>query len=327
MRKLALVIVLVCASAVAVWASDGDGGYAGSFLQVPIGARPTAMGGAYIAIANDGAGALYNPAGLSNLQKKMFASSYRAMELDRKLGYVFLMFPTRLNSALGFHYLYAGSGSVDARNTDGDLLGWELEENNHLFSVIFAKRFERWFSAGIKMNYMYTRYWEMSANTVGFDLGTMFYISEMFSRIKRDQMPVQDIRLGVTLRSVGATFDWNSEEYVNRHLGRSFPAVEQKDDYPMEFGIGLSGRLFARKLWLAADVKKNVEQNAAFHAGAEYFIRPQFAVRGGFSDGRLTAGTGYVFNLSGQVLAIDYAFTTDKVDEGSEHIFSFDILF
>jgi hypothetical protein len=327
MRKSAFAIVLVLASAMAVWAADGDGGYAGSFLQVPIGARPTAMGGAYIAIANDGAGALYNPAGLSTLQKKMFATSYRAMDLDRRLGYVFLAFPTHLSSALGFHYLYAGSGSVDARNTDGDVLGWELAENNHVFSVVFAKRFERWFSAGIKMNYMYTRYWEMSANTVGIDLGTMFYISDLFGRVKRDRMPVQDIRVGLTLRSIGAVNNWNSDRYVREHLGRSFPAVEQEDDYPIEFGIGVSGRLMDRRLLLATDVKKNTQQGAAFHAGAEYFIRPQFAVRAGFSDGRLTAGTGYVFRLSNHVLAVDYAFSTDKADEGSEHIFSFDILF
>lgn len=327
MRKFAVVTILVLVSAMTAWSADGDGGYVGSYLQVPIGARPTAMGGAYIAVANDGAGALYNPAGLSTIEKKMFASSYRAMDLDRKLGYLFLMFPTRLNSSLGFHYLYAGSGDVDARNTDGDLLGWQLAENHHVFSIIFAKRFERWFSAGIKMNYMYTRYWEMSANTVGFDLGTMFYISQLFNRVQRDRLPIQDIRVGLTLRAVGATFDWNSEEYVSEHLGRSFPAVEQQDDFPMEYGLGLSGRLLDRRLWVATDLKKNVEQDLMFHAGAEYFIKPQFAVRAGFSDGRLTAGTGYVFNLGGQVLAVDYAFATDKVDEGSEHIFSFDILF
>ena len=95
---------------------DGDGGYAGAFLQVPIGARPTAMGGAYIAVANDGAGALYNPAGLVSLRRMTFATSYRTMTLDRTLGYVTFIVPVEGDAVLGFNWLYAGSGEVDARD-------------------------------------------------------------------------------------------------------------------------------------------------------------------------------------------------------------------
>jgi hypothetical protein len=31
--------------------------------------------------------------------------------------------------------------------------------------------------------------------------------------------------------------------------------------------------------------------------------------------------------LGNRLLGIDYAFSTDKADEGSEHIFSFDLMF
>ena len=63
-----------------------------------------------------------------------------------------------------------------------------------------------------------------------------------------------------------------------------------------------------------------------FHAGAEYYLTKEFALRGGYGDGRFSTGTGYVFKLGKQQLAIDYAFSTDKADEGMEHIFSFDLL-
>jgi len=43
-------------------------------------------------------------------------------------------------------------------------------------------------------------------------------------------------------------------------------------------------------------------------------------LRGGYSDKRLTAGTGICSKLGQNALSIDYAFSTDKVDEGSEHI-------
>ena len=91
--------------------------------------------------------------------------------------------------------------------------------------------------------------------------------------------------------------------------------------------LGASARFLNKKLLVASDVLKNEKQAAEFHAGAEYYLVPEFALRTGYGDGRFTAGTGYMFKFSGHFLAVDYAFSTDKADEGSEHIFSFDLLF
>lgn len=308
-------------------AEDGDGGYAGAFFQVPIGARPASMGGAYLAISNDGAAPLYNPAGLADLQRPIFASSYRLMKLDRQLAYATLMFPIRGNSALGVHWLFAGSGEVERRNYDGDALGDAISQNNHAGSIIFAKRFENFFSAGVKLSYLHSTFAEMTAYSVGVDVGAMIYLDWLFGREKVGTLPIDDLQLGLTLKHLDAKYIWNNEDYIFQHVGVSEPGSEQEDQVPTEFGVGLSGRLVNRKLLLATDLLKNTEQDVMLHVGAEYFLNPQFALRSGFSDGRFTAGTGYVFKVANQILAIDYAFSTDKADEGSEHIFSFDLLF
>ena len=96
---------------------------------------------------------------------------------------------------------------------------------------------------------------------------------------------------------------------------------------PIEFGLGASARFLHRRLVLAADLSKNVEQDFVPRVGAEYLAYADLALRSGYSDGRFAAGTGYRFKLGNRLLAIDYAFSTDKVDEGAEHIFSFDLLF
>lgn len=324
--------VLVILGTVLLWAgslsaADGDGGYAGAFLQVPIGARPTAMGGAYLAISNDGAAPFYNPAGITNLRRPLFASSYRLMNLDRKLGYITLIFPTRRYSAIGVHWRYAGSGSVMMRDRDGDPTGTELSHDNNDFSILFAKRFEEYLSAGVKMYYLHSSFAEMTSSSVGFDVGFMLYVNEMFGRERQGLLPVRDIRIGLTLKYVQATYIWNNEKFVHRYYSSSTSATEQEDPVPVEFGIGASARFLKRKLLVAADLLKNMEQGPIFHGGAEYFVRPEFALRGGFSDGSFTAGTGFVIDLVGRVLAIDYAFSTDKASEGSEHMFSFDLLF
>ncbi|HDL01005.1 MAG TPA: PorV/PorQ family protein [candidate division Zixibacteria bacterium] len=328
MKKILLfaVLTLFCLST-SLLAEDGDAGYAGSFLQVPIGARPTAMGGAFISISNDASGSFYNPAGMSIIKKSIFATSYRAMQLDRKLGYTAILFPTQGNSVLGFSWLYAGSGSVDARNDDGDLLGNTLEQNNHQISILFSKRFEKYLSLGFKGSYLYSKFAEMSVFSVGIDLGATLYISRLFSREKRDLMSIQDIQVGLVVRNLAANFKWNNDNYLAAHSGSAFGGSDHIDDFPVEIGIGGSARFFNRKLLLSSDIVKNSKENIILHAGGEYFITKQFAARVGYTDRSLTTGFGYVFNLDKFGLVFDYAYSSEKVGEGSEHIFSFDILF
>ncbi|MDH3892897.1 MAG: PorV/PorQ family protein [candidate division Zixibacteria bacterium] len=322
---LTLLAVLTCGS---LYAADGDGGYAGAFYQVPIGARPTAMGGAYRAISDDGAAPLYNPAGLAGLKTSLFSSSYRLMKLDRQVGYVTLMFPAKGNSALGLHWRYAGSGAVDVRNADGDKLGREISMNSHDFAVVFAKRFAGPFAAGVKMYYLHSGFADMKAFSVGFDAGFMLHMDHLLhERGESEGSAVRDIQLGLTLKYFEAKYIWKNEEYVFRYIDGSSFGTEQEDKIPVEIGLGTSARLRDGRLLLAGDLVKNSKQGVAVHLGGEYIVKPEFALRGGFSDGRFTVGTGYIFNLSDRVLGIDYAFSTDRADEGSEHVFSFELKF
>ncbi len=329
MSKLIIPFILVVA--VSSWAGsavaeEADGGYAGAFLQVPVGARPTAMGGAYRSISNDGAGPLFNPAGASSLERPLFGTSYRTMKLDRKLGYVTALFPVKNEAILGVQWLYAGSGSVEARDTDGYLQGHDISQNSHQFTILFAKKFERWLGVGANLSYLQSYLSDIDANSVGFDFGVMIYVEQLINREKRDKLAVRDIQIGLTIKDVAKKFRWNGEEYLAQHTTGGVP-TEQEDKVPAEFGLGLSARFFDRKLLLSTDLVKNTKQGPRLHAGGEYYIMPVFALRSGFSDGRLTAGTGYLFKIRKHQLVIDYAFSTDKADEGSEHIFSFDLLF
>ena len=325
-RLLILVFVVTIGSVGLTVARDGDGGYAGSFLQVPIGARPAAMGGAYIAVSDDAAGVLYNMSGLANIQDRIFGTSYRAMGLDRTLGYATMIFPIRGEAALGLHWLYAGSGSVEARDRDGYTLGHEFYQNNHDFSVIFAKRFEKWLSLGTKINYYSSNVPEENAFSVGFDFGATIYVDQFYRRDLRENLTLQDTRIGLTVKYFGVTYPWLSDKYDVKYNSGDI-GYDQDDEVPVEIGLGVSPRLMDRKLMVAVDGLKNTKQNPEFHFGSEYVLNPQLALRAGWGDGRLTAGTGYRFYAGKNSLSVDYAFSSDKAGEGSEHIFSFDLSF
>lgn len=305
---------------------DAKGGYAGAFFQIPAGARPTAMGGAYTAISNDGAAPLFNPAGLATIRRTILATSYRAMQLDRSLGYATAMFPVRGQSALGVHWLHAGTGATKAYDSDGFESGHEVGFSHNQFSIVFAKRFEDWVAVGANMSYLYSTFPEISAAQVGFDFGAMMYLDQFVDREKRDLMPVQDIRIGATIKHINKDYTWNSENY-NIAYTTSSTGVEQVDKVPIEATLGISARFLDRRLLGAIDLGKNEKQPFVLHVGSEYFVTKRFALRAGYYQSRFTAGTGYIFTFGEKItLAVDYAFTTDRVEEGAEHIFSFDFL-
>jgi hypothetical protein len=309
-----------------VSAEDGDGGYAAPWLQVPVGARPTAMGGAYISISDDGAGPLFNPAGLARLKRPMLSSSYRALTLDRSLGYVTALSPVRGQATLGVHWLYAGSGAVPARDADGYLLGHDISLNAHNIAVVFAKMLAPSISVGVNIDYILIDMPELDANSIGFDFGMMLYAEQLFDREKRDGLFIRDLQVGLMAKNFGKRFKYISDKY-NASYTTTSGGTEQDDKVPVEFGLGVSGRLLDRCLVLSTDLRKVEHQSIRLHAGTEYFVTQDFMLRAGYSDKRFTAGTGYLFKLGGKALSIDYAFSTDRVDEGSEHIFSFDLLF
>ena len=324
-KSICLLIGLILGAVGNVLSVEADGGYAGAFLQMPIGARPTGMGGAYLALSNDAAGALFNPAGLNTLAKPLFGTSYRAMSLDRKMGYAAMIFPTRGQSAVGINWLYAGSGSVEVRRSDNPTLQvGEISQNSHLFGVLFAKRFSDVVAVGTKLSYFHSTFAGMKAYSVSFDFGGMFYLSEMVSREKRPNMFIQDLQVGVVVKNIAAKLPWNTEKY---DYSSSDFAFEQDDKVPVEAGLGISGRLINKKLILAADTRKTEKQHFRLYTGAEYYVTPELALRTGLGDKRFTAGAGFMFRFADRTLAIDYAYSSDKVDEGSDHIFSFDLLF
>ncbi len=68
-----------------------DTKYAGSFLELGIGARAMAMGGAYVSVADDGSAFYWNPAGVSTLQRPelfgMYASLFKSLERHHQIGF------------------------------------------------------------------------------------------------------------------------------------------------------------------------------------------------------------------------------------------------
>jgi len=296
-----------------IQAEEEDGGYAGAFLRLPLQPRAAAMGGAYIGLSDDAAGQMFNPAGLTAVTSFDFSSAYRVMKLDRTLGYISVIIPTRLQSSLGISWIYAGSGDVARRTNSGNLSGGAISSDNHAFSVTFAKQFLPVLGAGARLNYYLKSFDDINANSIGVNLGVMISVDSLFEYGSMEERPVNDIKVGVILQNLAAKYSWEKE---NAGL-----QTDTDDEFPVEFGLGLSFRTLYRTLLFNIDGRKNSKQAFVFRAGSEYRVHKNVDLRAGVDDGNLTAGLGFRIPIGKNLMFIDYAFSMDRADEGDDHIF------
>jgi len=337
MKKTILYIYLIilCLPLLSL-AEVGTGGYAGAYMKLSVEPRPAAVGGAYIAISDDAAGQLYNPAGVSAIRHSVFTSSYRAMTLDRSMGFVSILMPTRNKSALGLSWQYVGSGSVDIRNNDGDNMGTSMSSNEHIFSITFSKQFTPFLGLGSKLQYLlkdgfssggtatkrnFDVIYDNSASSIGINLGALLFVDSLFEYGTMEAKPFNDIKVGLVFNNLAAEYKWSSNDNPNLS---SAPA----DKFPYIVTGGVSFKTFQRNLLVALDLEKVEKRAISVKFGGEYRYNNKFALRTGLDDGIITAGLGYQFDLGeNNILEFDYAFSSARVEEGSDHLFGFHFKF
>ena len=319
-------------------AETENGGYDGAFLKLPVEARPAAMGGAYIGVSDDAAGQLHNPAGIQSVDKKIFTSSYRAMGLDRKLGFLSLVLPTRGESALGFSWLYAGYGDVEERDKSGYVTGGIISSNEHDFAISFAKRFEPFFALGTKLNYYHKYHADLSVGSIGIDVGALLFVDSLFDYGTMEDKPVTDMKGGIAVKHIAAKYIWETD-------GTGL-TPSQTDDFATVFGIGASCRSFGRNLLVAIDVEliaarfpdtsamtvdefddRVSSSDVLLQLGGEYSFEDKYFIRAGLNDGVITAGGGFRYSFNDAALIINYTFSDDRVGEGDDHIITLDVNF
>ena len=337
MKKLVLHICLtiLCLTSSSL-AERGTGGYVGTFMELAAEPRPAAMGGAYIAISDDAAGQLYNPAGVAAIRNAIFTSSFRAMTLGRSMGFASILLPTRQESALGISWQYVGSGSVEVRNEDGDKMGMSFSSNEHIFAITFAKQFTPFLGLGSKLQYLlkdgfsaggavgsrnYDIIYDNGASSISINLGAMLYVDSLFEYGDMEDKPIKDIKIGLVFKNMAAEYKWSSNDNPNM---TSAP----DDKFPIIYCGGLSFKAFQRKLLVAFDLEKVDMRPIAVRIGGEYEYNKKFALRAGIDDGIITTGLGYHFDLGEKnILEFDYAFSSARVEEGSDHLFGFHFKF
>ncbi|MBN4076227.1 hypothetical protein JYT16_00765 [Gemmatimonas aurantiaca] len=306
--------------------SEAGAGKAGEFLSpwldLPMGARAGALGGAYTAVAEGGFAHLYNPAGLTQLTEAAFSSSFRSMSLDRKISFVALSFPVREQAIVALSWQYATTGTVIQRSSAGvpSESGAAIGQHEHQFSMVFGKKFSKRVSVGATVSYYQWKLDEISSNSALFDVGVLLFVDHFLH--DRDDVglsAINDIRVGFTMKAIGSSFQIDTDKFWKRDGGTIQAEIASR------FVVGASGRALDDRLLLTSDISYHESFGLWGSFGLEYDLATQLALRVGANRGKPTAGVGFVFALGSRSLVLDYAFLSDRVDEGMEHLFSLEI--
>lgn len=301
------ILFFFCVSA---FAETGDGGYAGSFLLLGLEGRAVGMGQAFVGVADNAGGLLWNPAGTVQLQNRTVGASYRKMFLDRGIGWVCYAQPVKGEAAIGVNWINAGVGDVIGRDFEGNPTE-EIKNYQNAVFFNFARKFYEKIFLGLNIKYIQYNLADLSAYGVGFDFGVM-------------GKPTSDLRIGVCAQNVGMKYSWNSLKYWSKY---GEDGTDTKENFPVNFKFGGSYLLFQKNLLLAFELDKNEKQDTKFFCGAEYNIIKRIAIRAGYNDGVLAFGAGIKHSFNKVLFHFDYAFVSSAVEENPDHLFSIAVEF
>jgi len=276
--SLALIMVL---SALAV--ADGIGAF--SAFKSGIGARALAMGGAFVAVADDATASLWNPAGLALLEDTRLAgmsTDLYGMGITHQYVGAVTTF-ANLGIGLGWERASIG-GQIINEGVLGQAFTWV--EQAIIGSLATNVMDIAMVGANVKY-YMADSGLGDSASGFGFDLGLMVGLGDMFV-------------IGVNAMDLGGTpIDW---------------AGGATDVVSGLYKAGLAMKLADDKLVLAADVDFDGLALGDTHVGVEFQLIDELALRGGvvltndFQDYYFAVGAGV--NVAG--LFVDAAYVLDE---------------
>jgi len=264
--SISALILLIFALCAPSYASSGTEG--ASFLDIPVGAGPAAMGAAYSALADDAYAATLNPSGLGFLGSTQFAAQH--LSYLESIDYEYLSFGVPLSrretctgvgtcpgSGIGGSVQYLGSGDITGTDQNGNPTG-NFSSYYSASNLSYGRSLTDRFSAGITGKWINAKIGDASANAFAADLGSMY--------IATDKL----------------TFAG-----VLSNMGSNLRFLNQGDPLPLAFHVGAAYR--PAPPWLISVEGVFPETGlASAHVGLEWHPIPMIALRTGYRTDTVT---------------------------------------
>nr|MBN2276307.1 PorV/PorQ family protein [candidate division Zixibacteria bacterium] len=250
----------------------GSGEAMAEFLNIGIGARAAAMGGAFSSAADDATASYWNPAGLVEVTNLQLALSHFSWYQDLSYEYLSMAYPASDRLTLGLAFSYMNYGDIEGYDQYDAPTGSINGTYDLATSFSAGYRVGEYFSLGSAVKYVVISLADQSASALAVDLGARYH-TDLFAaavtainlgqKIKFDQIEENlpaGIRAGVSIRPLGSSFlaalevenqfygtmsvkngfEWNYEgKYFIRTGYAYYPNQDEREfGQSLSFGVG-----------------------------------------------------------------------------------------
>ncbi len=289
------------------------GGSTGSFLTLPVGARATALGGAYVAVADDPSAMYWNPAGIMLAPGSSASYSYASLFAGIKHNFAGVAFPVGTDYKVGLSAVTYGTDDIGVTNLfQQDGTGETYRVQDLAFGLTFAGQLTDQFSFGATAKLVNLSIADISANGVAFDVATMYKPGILGMRIG---FAVQN--LSAPVRYSGPRLEQSGTlDPVTGNKAADVQLEATEASLPLIFRAGLSSDVLEgnddNKLLVSTEFMTSSDAPEKLGVGAEYVWRNLLAARLGYQFGGadafgLGAGVGVNYQVGGFTGALDYA--------------------
>ena len=312
------------------------GSTAAPFLDIAVGPKAIAMGGAFVATANDVTALFWNPAGASRSQLNGAYFTYSRWFADINYNWAGAMLSMEGVGTVGLSVGYLDYGDLEVttlREPDGT--GEMFNPKDLVIGLTYAYNLTDRFSIGGNIKYINQRIWNTSASAVAIDIGTLF-ISDIYG-----------LRIGATITNFGTDMQLDGKNLyvqydINSQINGNNDQVLAKlntDSYPLPltFRVGVAMDILNienNRFTIAADAQHPNDNAESLNVGAEYTLFNIISLRGGYkslfldnTQEGLTLGFGLNYDITESFgLAVDYSYQDFGILENTQQ-FSLGIKF
>ncbi len=240
------------------------GGTGMQFLKIATDARSTAMGGAFVAIANDVSSLYWNPAGITGIDtgKVNFQLSYAKYFGDISGNFAGAVIKSGKYSFVGFNVFAMNYGKMDeTTENDPKGTGRTFSPVQYSVGITYAKILTNSFSFGITGKFAQEGYAGVTVNNAMFDLGLKYDVG-----IKHTRFGVSFSNFGFNVAPTGTVsiLKFNGQQTINNFSEISVPVF---------FRLGVAFDPIHNDkhvLTIAGQLNHPTDNNETYAFGAEY---------------------------------------------------------
>lgn len=284
------------------------------FLKIGVGGRASAMGDAFVAVANDVSALYWNPAGLTQFQDNQIIFSHNEWVVDINHDFVGAVY--HLDDANTFGVSLTALSMDEMKVTTeyapfgtGEFFGF----SDIGFAVSYSRKMTDQFSFGGTVRYIEETLDQLKMRGIMIDLGTYYWTG------------LGSTRFAVTVTNFGNDLAPDGEVGL---IGNRTKSDWQSFSPPTMFRIGFAFEPYENeehKLTTSIQLNHPNDNSENLSIGAEYVWNKMFFARGGYKinvdEQNYSFGAGVNVPISIANVSVDYAFANFS-RLGSAHRFS-----